>query len=395
MPENVWKIDRLYEWDKNPRTIDQKGFARLKRQLQTNRDRYGKFLFKPLLINKDGIVIGGNMRLRALRELGAEEVEVSVIPTENEREMLDIALKDNDNAGKTEKEGLLSLIEEYPELKLDDYAVHLDTPESLVDFMDQFKEIEEDEVPEVEEGEPDSKLGKVYQLGRHRLMCGDSTKTGDVEKLMDGKKADMVFTDPPYGMDLDTDYSKIKGSAKLRKENPDLPILIGRKWNKVVGDDKPFNASFLIDFAEEVFLWGADYYNDTLPNFGKDGSWFVWDKRSEETDVIIGNTFELCWSKNKHKRQIIRYKWVGVLGMSGQDSNKRLHPTMKPIQVCSFFINNYSKPEMIILDLFGGSGSTLIACEQTNRICYMMEIDPHYCDVIRKRYENFIKSRKT
>ena len=335
------------------------------------------------------------MRLRALRELGAEEVEVSVIPTENEREMLDIALKDNDNAGKTEKEGLLSLIEEYPELKLDDYAVHLDTPESLVDFMDQFKEIEEDEVPEVEEGEPDSKLGKVYQLGRHRLMCGDSTKTGDVEKLMDGKKADMVFTDPPYGMDLDTDYSKIKGSAKLRKENPDLPILIGRKWNKVVGDDKPFNASFLIDFAEEVFLWGADYYNDTLPNFGKDGSWFVWDKRSEETDVIIGNTFELCWSKNKHKRQIIRYKWVGVLGMSGQDSNKRLHPTMKPIQVCSFFINNYSKPEMIILDLFGGSGSTLIACEQTNRICYMIEIDPHYCDVIRKRYENFIKSRKT
>jgi len=129
------------------------------------------------------------------------------------------------------------------------------------------------------------------------------------------------------------------------------------------------------------------------------GSWLVWDKRSKEgfdsagnPDAMIGSMFELCWSKNKHRREILRFRWAGSYGL-WQDDIKRVHPTQKPAAMIVELIKKYSKKGDIILDLFGGSGSTLIAAEQIGRTCYMMEIDPKYCDVIRKRYNNYVNNK--
>lgn len=382
MKNEYRKLSTLKNWDKNPRSIKDKDFERLKTQIRD----LGQY--KPLLITEDGTVLGGNMRLRAYKELGIEDIWVSVVDAPTEDKKLEFALSDNDRAGYYDEDLLANLIPDYPDFEWENYAVDLGEPQTLDKLIESFKEVEEDEVPEVSDGEPDSKLGEVYQLGRHRLMCGDATKIEDVEKLMNGQKADMVFTDPPYGMELDADFSsmdsKFKGSSG------------GNKYDNVIGDHADFNPDFINTIfavfkdAREIFTWGANYYTELLPDRNK-GSWFVWDKRLDESaDKMYGSCFELCWSKNKHKQDMVRVKWAGIFGTETQDSKTRVHPTQKPLELCAWFINKYSQPEEKIVDIFGGSGSTLIACEQTNRTCYMMELDPKYCDVIRKRYENFI-----
>ena len=197
---------------------------------------------------------------------------------------------------------------------------------------------------------------------------------------MDGQKADMVFTDPPYGMNLDTDYSKMKSHNEGS----------GNSYKKIIGDNINFNPTTFFkyfSYCKEQFWFGADYYAEYLL---KDGSWIVWDKReSEETgknvDNRIGSKFELCWSMSKHQRDIARIMWAGMFGV--KDDAKRCHPTQKPVQLVEWFFNKYEGKN--IVDLFLGSGSTLIACEKTNRKCYGMEIDPHYCDVIVKRWEEY------
>jgi DNA modification methylase len=209
-------------------------------------------------------------------------------------------------------------------------------------------------------------------------MCGDATK--DLDKLYN-TKPDLLLTDPPYGMNLNTDFTDMKG------------ISGGNQYRPVINDDKDFDPSHLMDY-NEVFLWGADYYAERILN-RNDGSWFVWDKteggiRTNSTyDKMFGSNFELCWSKVKHKRQVIPVLWKGIFGLSKEDTKKRIHPTQKPTKLIRFFIDTFSKENHSILDPYLGSGSTLIACEQTNRICYGMEIDPAYIDVIIQRWENF------
>lgn len=210
----------------------------------------------------------------------------------------------------------------------------------------------------------------------------------------------MIFTDPPYGMCLDTDWSNAKSNLKWLQEKGKLQ---GNNYPKVIGDNDDFTPKLIqtiftnFDYCKEIFLWGGDYYAELIPNRNK-GCWFVWDKRSNEdtpienakqTDKIFGSCFELCWSKNKHKREIVRIKWAGLFGVEHEFDHKRHHPTQKPIILSSWFINNFSFENDNVLDLFGGSGSTLIACEQLNRNCYMMEIDPYYCQVIINRWEEF------
>lgn len=237
---------------------------------------------------------------------------------------------------------------------------------------------DEDSVPE--HVEPKTRLGDIYQLGNHRLMCGDSTSIDAVEKLMDGEKADMVFTDPPYGMNLNTSYADSLGPGK----SFDREI---RNYRPVAGDNKEFDfhtAYALFENVKEQFWWGADYYCDKLP---KGGSWIVWDKKTNENlQKMYGSDFELCWSKQKHSREIARVTWAGVLGHSKKDDgDKKVHPTMKAVKLIEWFFSRYDGHAVV--DLFGGSGSTLIACEKTNRKCFMMELDPYYCDVIVKRWE--------
>ena len=366
------KTSELKEWKDNPRSITKQAFERLKKHITA----HGQM--QPLVITADGEVLGGNMRLKAYRELGIDEVWVKVVEPKDENDKLKIALVLNDRAGFYDDDLLANLLPNY-DIDWSQYSVDLREPTNLQELLDQFLPVTEDEAPDVDTGPAISKTGDIYQLGRHRLMCGDATKIEDVEKLMNGQKADMVFTDPPYGIDLDTDYSKLKGSAKS-------PNAEGYKYRAVIGDNQPFNHSDFhwIDCVEQ-FWWGGDYYRETLPS---GGSWFVWKKRPAGGEEMIGNDFELCWSKQKHKKQIIEMAWVGYLAK--ERNEKRTHPTQKPIELCVWFIKKFSEKDQKILDLFGGSGSTLIACEQTNRICYMAEISPAYCDVIRKRYSNFI-----
>jgi len=227
----------------------------------------------------------------------------------------------------------------------------------------------------------------LWQLGNHRLLCGDATKKEDVEKLMNGEKADLVFADPPYGIDLETDYTKIKGSKKTSgwiQEHLDGR----RKYPKVIGDDKPFRFK---DFgwleSKEQFWCGADYYHCDLPD---GGSWYVWDKRMDESaDKIIGSCFELIWSKEHHKKEFVRKKWAGIWGLAGEDSKKRIHPTQKPVELCLWFISRFSKLNDSVIDPFGGSGTTMIAAEKLGRRAFLMEIDEHYCDVCITRWQNF------
>lgn len=197
-------------------------------------------------------------------------------------------------------------------------------------------------------------------------------------------------------MNLDTDFSGMKNKLDFAKEKG---FTGGKKYEQGIVDD--FNPK-MIDLimsldVKEIFLWGADYFAELLSN-KNDGSWIVWDKRANgnddieedySSDKMYGSCFELCWSKNRHKRDIARVKWAGVFGTEQEFDHKRYHPTQKPIKLCEWFIKRYSNDDNVILDLFGGSGSTLIACEQLNRKCYMMELDPHYVDVIIDRWENF------
>ena len=138
-----------------------------------------------------------------------------------------------------------------------------------------------------------------------------------------------------------------------------------------------------------MFLFGADYFAELLPDKNK-GSWLVWDKRKESQADAIGSEFELIWSRNKHKRRMLRHDWFGFSSSeNGADARNRVHPTQKPITLLADILNQWGKDANVIVDLYGGSGSTLIACEQLNRKCYMMELDPHYVDVIIERWENF------
>ena len=380
------QITDLYNWADNPRAIKKEKFEELKRRIK----RLGQF--KPLIVTDDGEVLGGNMRLRAYKELGITDVWVSVVHPKTEAEKIEIALTDNEEMGYYEDQALAELIAKYKDdIDLTKYSVHLKQPQTLQEILDQLspEEVVEDEAPEAPEV-AESKLGEVYQLGRHRLICGDSTKIEDVEKLMNGQKADMVFTDPPYGMDLDTDYTGLNWGDRK-----------GKKYDAVIGDKDDFVPELItkifdnFNYCKEMFLWGADYYFELIPEFKK-GHYIVWDKTLESNgDADSNSEYELLWTKQKHKRIVMHFNWFRYFGLGKQDQKKRIHPTQKPLQVLTPIIEKYSKDNEIIVDLFGGSGSTLIACEQTDRTCYMMELDPKYCDVIRKRYENFTNRKIT
>ena len=253
-------------------------------------------------------------------------------------------------------------------------ALTLDATEGLTD---------PDAVPDAP-AVPVTVLGDVWLLGRHRLMCGDSTSIDAVERLMDGQKADMVFTDPPYGMRLDADFSKM-GSDKIKH---------GKKHENILGDNSDFDPTQMLSifsYCNDIVIFGADYFAENIT--GKnEGAWLVWDKRVESRfDKIIGSAFELIWTKRKVKRAIIRYEYVSWANrMEDNVSGKKPHPTMKPVKMLEMVLEKFNQRDGdLTVDLFGGSGSTLIACEKTARDCRMMELDPEYCDLIITRWQNF------
>src|SRR3990172_3770473 len=221
MKNEIRNIKTLHNWNKNPRAIKKEDFERLRNQIK----ELGQY--KPLIITSDGEVLGGNMRLRAYQELGISDIWVSIVEPKTEADKIKIALSDNDRAGYYIEQDLAELITNFGiDINLDNYKVDLGKTITLTDLLNQFRpDTVEDEAPEVSSEPAISKLGERYKLGRHILYCGDATKIEDVEKLMDGKKADMVFTDPPYGIEYESRGDTLKGDTlkgDTLKELPDL-----------------------------------------------------------------------------------------------------------------------------------------------------------------------------
>jgi DNA modification methylase len=343
----------------------------------------------PLIISKrSGFLVSGHGRLMSAKKLGLKELPCVYQEFESEAQEYAYVISENEIARWAE---------------LDKQAVYdeldkIDVPDiellGLEDFeLPTIEELEpqtdEDEVPEVDD--PITKRGDIWLLGKHRLCCGDSTMIDDVEKLMNGEKADMVFTDPPYGMKLKTDWDQ---SSQAHSKN-------GKSWNgkkknydEVIGDHEDFSEDLIhtiltFDYVKEMFIFGADYFAELLPN-KNDGSWVVWDKRvTENFDKVMGSSFELCWSKVNHKRDIARIRWCGIYGTEKEHDHKRLHPTQKPVELITWFFEKWCKDLKKCVDLYGGSGSTLLGCEKHNKECYTMELDEKYCDVIINRWQNY------
>ena len=374
----VVEINLLKPHPNNPRTNS-------KEQYNTLLDSIRECgYYNPIICDHDYTILGGHHRLRALKKLIREgfphfkkiEIRRSIekLPDEIATRIL---VADNLSHGNFDVDILASLCDVEQLLRYgftDQILKDMPKHESSVAGL-----CAPDDVP-LPPKEPNTKLGDLYQLGDHRLLCGDSTDIVAVERLLAGEKAGMVYCDPPYGMGLDTDYSKIKGSKKS-------PNAKGYKWKKVIGDDENFDPSKIIDFfkdCQEQFWWGADYFFECLP---RGGSLIVWQKRDKADAEMIGNDFEICWLKQKHKKVTFWKRWVGYDSVERGES--RVHPTQKPIDLHCWIFEKFGNSGDIVIDLFGGSGSTLIACEKTQRHCRMMELDPAYCDVIITRWEKY------
>jgi DNA modification methylase len=316
----------------------------------------------------------------AARKLGLTEVPCVRLEhlTETQRKAYIIA--DNRlalNAGWNEE--LLTI--ELNDLLADGFALEIlgfDSDE-LKGLLDPVKPTEgltdEDAVPEVPE-EPKTKPGDIYQLGRHRLMCGDSTSINAVEKLLDDAKVDMVYTDPPYGIAIVGKGGHV-GGGKLAKVGTYAPVAGDESIDVAIEAIQVINTLK----AKVEIIWGGNYYASHLNN---SSCWIVWDKEN------TGNfaDAELAWTNQNTAVRIFKHMWNGML-KSSERGEKRVHPTQKPVALAEWCLDEYGNESKTVLDLFCGSGSTLIACEIKKKSGYMMELSPHYCDVIVKRWEDF------
>jgi DNA modification methylase len=342
----------------NPRIIKDDKFQKLVKSIQ----EFPQMLeIRPIVVNEDMIVLGGNMRLKACLEAGIKEVAIIKATDLTEEQQKEFIIKDNVGFGEWDWNDLAN---NWDSDKLEEWG--LDIP----GFEGEVIEAEEDDFSAPEGGiETDIVLGDLFEIGEHRLLCGDSTDSDQVAKLMNGQKADMVFTDPPYG--ISHSGKGIKGSAK---EN-DFGEILGDNDVTVAVDAFNLCQSLFVDAT--MIFWGANYYSSCLPNgFG----WLIWDKQRE------GDTFsgaELAFVNKGVKVDIFRHQWHGMIKGS-EMGEKRVHPTQKPIALVEWSFNNY-KAGNNILDLFLGSGTTMVASHQTKRKCYGMELDPKYCQVIIDR----------
>ena len=338
----------------------------------------------PILIDGDNTIIAGHGRLLAARKLGMEEVPAIVLDHLTKAQQRALVIADNQlalNAGWN----LDMLKAEIEDLKLEDFDL------GLLGFDDKFLDgllepepteglTDEDAVPEVPD-EPVTVLGDVWVLGNHRLMCGDSTSIDAVDKLMNGAKIDLVHTDPPYGISETASKRITRETNSLAKSNSHLP-----DFNDATTDaaKDAFALCQGLQIKRQVW-WGANYYAHALP---ETANWFVWDKRVEEKQKDVNSDCELAWVQSKWSSvRIFRHLWKGLIKES-ERGQKRVHPTQKPVALVEWVIDYY-KDVSSVLDLFGGSGSTLIGCEKKGCSAFVMELEPYYCDVIIKRWQDF------
>lgn len=336
-----------------------------------------EFGFKvPIVVDGENVIINGHTRLKAAHKLGLKQVPVIVADDLTPEQVKAFRLADNKTGelAQWDMDKLDIELEGIDEIDMTDFGFDIE-----IDDIEEGTEVKEDEAPEVKDGEPKAKRGDIYQLGRHRLMCGDSTSVDDINKLLNGNKIDLVYTDAPYGISIVNDKTHKVGDSNLAKN---------KEYLQVKGDDttdtaKNFYNSCISLGINNFILWGGNYFTDFLP-FSP--SWIIWDKRVDmnSNDFADG---EMAWCSFKTPVRIYHQLWNGMIREGERED--RVHPTQKPIRMQTEILNDFTNENDNILDGFGGSGSTLIACEQTNRNCYMMEYEPHYIDVIIQRWENF------
>lgn len=362
----------------------------------------------PVLIDIDNGIIAGHGRVMAAMKLGLDLVPTVTLDHLSDAERRAYILADNRlalNAGWDEEILAAELKRLDDEIDLSLLGFDDDELARMLDLQSDEGLTDEDEVPELPET-PKTVEGDVWLLGRHRLMCGDSTIVDSVEKLMSGSMADMVFTDPPYGMSYGGGRAK-GDSVKFKNRSGGI-----KAHGMILGDD--FAGDDLIKMIRDavgsavlVSKSGASKYicfpwrtytefEDALNQIGLIASaCIVWDKKS----IGLGH------SNYRPQHEFIFYikgeNWHGdkaqsdVWYMSRGSTGEYVHPTQKPVELIEKAISNSSKSQDIVIDVFGGSGSTLIACEKTARDCRMMELDPKYCDVIIKRWQDYTGEQAT
>jgi DNA modification methylase len=345
----------------NPRVIKDDKFKKLVKSIQ----EFPQMLeIRPIVVNDEMVVLGGNMRLKACIEAGLKEVPIIKASSLTPEQQKEFIIKDNVGFGEWEWDVLAN---EWDVEKLTDWGLDIPNYEAKV------LEAEEDDFEVPETVQTDIVLGDLFEIGEHRLLCGDSTDSDQVAKLMNGEKADMVFTDPPYGIDIVGNNGKVGGDNKAKNG----------VYSKVIADDttdtaKEFYQTCISLGFENFIIWGGNYFTDFLPF---SSSWIIWDKRGD----MNSNNFadgEMAWCSFETRVRIYKQIWNGMIREGEKD--KRVHPTQKPIKVLSDIINDQIKGNLIF-DGFLGSGSTMVAAHQLKRKCYGMELDPKYCQVIIDR----------
>ena len=414
-------IAELHELPGNPRTIKKDQFEKLKKSLTDNADY---FEARPIILSdRTGqlVILAGNQRYKAAKAIGLQQVPTITLHGLTEDREREIIIRDNVNNGDWDMDALAN---EWNPDELLDWGVEIPTT------PEQITEIIEDDAPEADESQPaKSKLGEIYQLGEHRLMVGDSTKAEDVQKLMDGQLADLLVTDPPYNVAYGQYGSATEARALHRRT--DHKIIENDKFD----DDQAFQ-DFLVaaytaaDSAMRpgaaFYIWHASTQSHNFTSALKTAGWeyreiLNWVKNSlclgrqdyqwihepclygwksgaghyfrdirTETTVFDDEREPDEMSKRELANLVRAYRGIAptTIIREKKPSKSEEHPTMKPVKLIARLIANSSRENEKVLDIFGGSGTTLIAAEQLNRTCYIMELDPHYADVIIQRWEN-------
>ena len=381
------KLSELHPYEQNAKKHTEKQV----KQVAASIKRFG--FNQPLVVDKNNEIVVGHGRYLAAQTLGLQEAPCIKIEDLTQEEVEAYRLADNKLNESDWDMGLV--IEQLKYLDAQGFDIELTGfDKDLLIEPDAQDDIIPDNAPTI------CKLGDIWQLGRHRLMCGDSTQNSTVLSLMGDKKADMVFTDPPYGVSYQEKAEKI----------------LGRKDRAVIANDglgkdalKKIVFPAFQNIAESLKSGGCYYV--CSPQGGELGlmMMMMMDAGIEARHMIVWAKDRAVFSMGRldydYQHEPILYGWRGSHKHIGNGQFKtsvwsipnprasKLHPTMKPVEVMQNAILNSSKEEDIVLDLFGGSGSTLIACEKTNRICYMMELDEKYCDVIIKRWEDYTGSK--